>query len=392
MNMNNFPRMKKLPPYIFSAMDQIKQEILATGAEIYDFGLGNPDQPTALHIVETMREAVLNPALHRYAPSRGIPELRRSICHWYGKKYNADLDPETEAIVTIGSKEGLAHLALAILSEDDTVLVPDPCYPVHYYGCLIADAKVERISLFPEHDFLDRLELQLQTMQPKPKLLMLNFPGNPTTTCVDLPFFERVVALAKEHKFWVMHDLAYADLVFDDYKAPSILQVPGAKEVAVESYTLSKTYSMAGWRVGFMCGNATLINALARIKSYLDYGSFAPVQVAAIAALEGPQESVAELCKMYQHRRDIMCAGLAEAGWEVNKPKASMFLWLKIPEPYRKLGSMEFAKLLLRETHVVFSAGIGFGEQGDEYIRISLVENDERMKKALANIKKFMQK
>jgi alanine-synthesizing transaminase len=388
--MNNFPRMKLLPPYIFSAMDQIKQEIRATGADIYDFGLGNPDQPTAPHIIETLRQAVLNPALHRYAPSQGIVELRRAICHWYGKKYNVDLNPESESIVTIGSKEGLAHLALAILGKEDTVLVPDPCYPVHYYGCLIADAKVERISLFPENDFLDRLEKQLQTMNPKPKLLMLNFPGNPTTQCVDLPFFERIVALAKEHHFWIMHDLAYADLVFDGYKAPSILQVPGAKEVAVESYTLSKTYSMAGWRVGFMCGNSTLIKALARIKSYLDYGSFAPVQVAAIAALEGPQESVAELCQLYQHRRDVMCAGLQDAGWIVNKPKASMFLWLNIPERYRQLGSMEFSKLLLREAHVVFSAGIGFGEQGDPYIRISLVENDERMKKALTNIKSFM--
>lgn len=388
--MNNFPRIKKLPPYIFSAMDQIKKEIIATGGDIYDFGLGNPDQPTAPHIVAAMREAVLNPALHRYAPSRGIIELRRSICHWYEKKYAAKLDPETEAIVTIGSKEGLAHLALAILGEEDTVLVPDPCYPVHYYGCLIADANVERISLFPEDDFLDRLEKTVERI--KPKLLMLNFPGNPTTQCVDVSFFERVVALAKKHEFWVMHDLAYADLVFDGYKAPSILQVSGAKEVAVESYTLSKTYSMAGWRVGFMCGNPILIDALARIKSYLDYGSFAPVQIAAIAALEGPQDSVAELCQLYQHRRDVMCKGLAEAGWEVNKPKASMFLWLKIPETYRALGSMEFAKLLLREAHVVFSAGIGFGQQGDEYIRISLVENEERMKKALANIKKFMNK
>jgi alanine-synthesizing transaminase len=388
--MNNFPRMKKLPPYIFSAMDQIKKEIIATGAEIYDFGLGNPDQPTAPHIVETLREAVLNPASHRYAPSRGIIELRHSICQWYEKKYHASLNPETEAIVTIGSKEGLAHLALAILGKEDTVLVPDPCYPVHYYGCLIADANVERISLFPEENFLDRLEKMVQTT--KPKLLMLNFPGNPTTQCVDLVFFEKVVALAKQYQFWVMHDLAYADLVFDGYKAPSILQVPGAKEVAVESYTLSKTYSMAGWRVGFMCGNATLIDALARIKSYLDYGSFAPVQLAAIAALEGPQESVADLCKLYQHRRDVMCAGLEEAGWVVNKPKASMFLWLKIPEPYRAMGSMEFTKQLLREAHVVFSAGIGFGHQGDDYIRISLVENDMRMKQALENIKKFMQK
>jgi alanine-synthesizing transaminase len=388
--MNHFPRMKTLPPYLFSAMDSIKQEIIATGAEIYDFGLGNPDQPTPPHIVEVLRQAVLNPALHRYAPSRGIPELRRSICHWYGKKYNVDLSPDTEAVVTIGSKEGLAHLALAILGKEDTVLVPDPCYPVHYYGCLIADATVERISLFPENDFLDRLEKQLQTMQPKPTLLILNYPGNPTTQCVDLSFFERVVALAKEHQFWVIHDLAYADLVFDGYKAPSILQVSGAKQVAVESYTLSKTYNMAGWRVGFMCGNSTLISALTRIKSYLDYGSFAPVQWAAIAALEGPQEPVTALCQLYQHRRDLMCAGLQEASWIVNKPKASMFLWLKIPERYRQLGSMEFSKWLLREAHVAISAGVGFGEQGDHYIRISLVENDERMVQALANIKKCM--
>lgn len=389
--MNNFPRMNKLPPYIFSAMDQIKQEIIASGAKIYDFGLGNPDQPTAPHIIETLREAALNPKLHRYAPSQGIIELRRAICHWYEKKYNVVLNPATEAIVTIGSKEGLAHLALAILGKEDTVLVPDPCYPVHYYGCVIADATVERISLFPENDFLDRLEKQLQTMHPKPTLLILNFPNNPTTQCVDLAFFERVVALAKEHQIWVIHDLAYADLVFDGYKAPSILQVPGAKEVAVESYTLSKTYNMAGWRVGFMCGNSTLINALGRIKSYLDYGSFAPVQMAAIAALEGPHDSITALCQLYQHRRDVMARGLQAAGWTVNQPKASMFLWLPIPERYRQWGSMEFCQQLLRHAHVVFSAGIGFGKEGDHFIRISLVEDDQGMMQALANIKKWME-
>lgn len=389
--MNDFPRIKRLPPYIFSVMDQLQQQIIATGAEVFDFGLGNPDQPTAPHIVEAMREAVLNPAWHRYAPSRGIPALRQAISRWYGQRYNVELDAERETIVTIGSKEGLAHLALAMTDAEDTVLVPNPCYPVHHFGFVIADATIEYLPLLPGVDFLTTLSTTLQMMWPKPKLLVLNFPNNPTTQCVDLDFFASIIELAKEYGFWVLHDLAYADLVFDGYRAPSILQVPGAKEVAIESYTLSKTYNMAGWRVGFLCGNRTLIDALARIKSYLDYGSFAAVQVAAIAALEGPQDSVTALCKTYQRRRDVMCAGLQAAGWQVDVPKATMFLWLKIPEPFQHLGSLEFARLLLREAQVRVSPGMGFGEGGNHHIRISLVENEQRIVQALKNIKQFMQ-
>ncbi len=391
--MNDFIRIKRLPPYLFSVMDDLQQEVMATGAEVFDFGLGNPDQATAPHIVEALREAVLDTSLHRYAPSKGILPLREAISRWYDRRYQVQIDPEKETIVTIGSKEGLAHLALAVTGAGDTVLVPDPCYPVHHFGFVIADATVKHIPLLPNpDDFLVSLEKTLRTMNPKPKLLVLNFPTNPTTQCVDLPFFVRVIELAKEFGVWVLHDLAYAELVFDDYKAPSILQVPGAKDIAVESYTLSKTYNMAGWRVGFLSGNRTLIGALARMKSYLDYGSFGAVQVAAIAALEGPQDAVVEICKMYQHRRDVMCAGLQAAGWEVEIPKASMFLWLKIPKPFQQMGSLKFAQLLLREAHVRVSPGIGFGECGDGYIRISLVEDEPRMLRALENIKQFMQR
>lgn len=388
--MTEFPRIKRLPPYIFSIMDQLKRQVVANGAEIYDLGLGNPDQPTPSHIVEALREAVLNPAGHRYTAARGIPELRKSMSEWYGKRFNVDLDPETETIMTIGSKEGLAHLALAVLGSDDTVLVPNPCYPVHHFGCVIADANVRHIPLLPEVDFLATLESTIEEMWPKPKMLIINFPANPTTQCVDLAFFERVIAIAKEHHIWVVHDLAYADLVFDGYQSPSILQVPGAKDIAVESYTLSKTYNMAGWRVGFICGNATLINALARIKSYIDYGSFAPVQYAAIAALEGPQDSVKELCNLYQRRRDVVCAGLQSMGWGIETPKATMFVWAKIPEQFQQLGSLEFAKSLLREAHVVVAPGIGFGEYGNQYVRIGLVEDEHRLLQALQNINQFM--
>lgn len=390
--MNDFLRIKRLPPYLFSVLDDLQKEVMATGADVYDFGLGNPDQATAPHIVEALREAVLDTEWHRYAPSKGILPLREAVSRWYQRRYNVQIDPEKETIVTIGSKEGLAHLALAMTGAGDTVLVPDPCYPVHHFGFIIADATVKHISLFPNHDFLQRLEKTLREMNPKPKLLVLNFPTNPTTQCVDLPFFERVIAIAKELGVWVLHDLAYAELVFDGYRAPSILEVPGAKDIAVESYTLSKTYNMAGWRVGFLSGNATLIGALARMKSYLDYGSFGAVQMAAIAALEGPQDAVVENCKMYQHRRDVMCAGLKAAGWDVEIPKASMFLWLKIPKPFEKMGSIAFTELLLREAHVRVSPGVGFGECGDGYIRISLIENEPRMLQALDNIKKFMQK
>jgi alanine-synthesizing transaminase len=388
--MDDFPRLKRLPPYIFSTMDKLKAQKLSLGADVFDFGMGNPDQPTAPHIIEALREASLNPAWHRYAPTKGILPLRQSICQWYSKRFGVELDPESEAIVTIGSKEGLAHLALAIVAEGDTVLVPNPCYPVHQFGFVIADAEVLHVPLLPNIDFLAVLEKTIQEAWPTPKVLVLNFPANPTTQCVDLEFFTKIIALAKEYNIWVIHDLAYADIVFDDYQAPSILQVPGAKDIAIESYTLSKTYNMAGWRVGFMCGNATLVNALTRIKSYLDYGSFAAIQMAAIAALEGPQNVVKETCQLYQHRRDKMCAGLIEAGWDIQIPQATMFVWAKIPEPFRHLGSLEFSKLLLQEANIVTSPGIGFGEYGNNYVRMSLIEDEQRMTKALQHLNEFM--
>ncbi|MEO8401757.1 MAG: aminotransferase class I/II-fold pyridoxal phosphate-dependent enzyme [Gammaproteobacteria bacterium] len=388
--MDQFSRMNRLPPYVFSVMEQLKLQVMAKGTDVFDFGIGNPDQPTPPHIVEALREAVLLPGVHRYAPSKGILELRKSICNWYGRRFNVDLSPESEAIVTIGSKEGLAHLALATMSAEDTVIVPNPCYPVHHFGNVIADANVLYVPLLPDVDFISTLESTLKDAWPKPKMLVINFPANPTTQCVDLDFFTKIIEIAKEHQLWVVHDMAYADIVFDGYRAPSILQVPGAKEIAVESYTLSKTYNMAGWRVGFMCGNAKLIQALARIKSYMDYGSFTPIQMAAIAALEGPQDCVTEICTMYQHRRDMMCKGLKTAGWDVSIPQATMFIWAKIPEQFRHLGSLEFAKLLVHQANVVMSPGIGFGEYGNEYVRIGLVENDQRMQEALKNISQFM--
>lgn len=388
--MSEFPRIKRLPPYVFSVMDQLKTEKIKTGADVLDFGMGNPDQPTPPHIVEALRAASLDSKLHRYAPTKGIAPLRKSISDWYQHRFNVSLDPDSETIVTIGSKEGLAHLALATTDKDDVVLVPNPCYPVHQFGFVIADAEVRYIPLLPNIDFLEVLEKTIQESWPRPKMLVLNFPANPTTQCVDLDFFTKVIAIAKEYNIWVVHDLAYADIVFDGYKAPSILQVPGAKDIAIESYTLSKTYNMAGWRVGFMCGNAKLVDALARMKSYLDYGSFGAIQMAAIAALEGPQDCVTELCNMYQHRRDLMCTGLNASGWNVEVPKATMFVWAAIPEPFRHLGSLEFSKLLLREANVVVSPGIGFGEYGNHFVRLSLIEDDLRMQDAMQRIQQFM--
>jgi alanine-synthesizing transaminase len=319
--------------------------------------------------------------------SKGIPRLRRAITRWYKARFDVDLDPETEAIVTIGSKEGLAHLALAILGPGDAVLVPNPAYPIHPYGCVIAGADVRHVPLTPEVDFFAELNRAIQDSWPRPKMLILNFPANPTTQCVDLEFFERVVAVCREHHIWLVHDLAYAEIVFDGYKAPSVLQVPGAKEIAVEFYTLSKTYNMPGWRVGFMCGNPTLVAALARMKSYLDYGTFTPIQVAAIAALEGPQDCVEEICELYQSRRDVLCDGLNAMGWKVEKPRATMFVWAPIPEPYREMGSLEFSKKLLRDAKVAVSPGIGFGSYGDTHVRFSLIENEQRTRQALRGIK-----
>jgi len=324
--------------------------------------------------------------------SKGIPRLRKAICDWYKNRFDVDLDPNTEAIVTIGSKEGLAHLALATLGPGDTVLVPNPAYPIHPYGVVIAGADVRHVPLIPGVDFFDELEKAIVESWPKPKMLIINFPGNPTTQCVELDFFEKIIALAKEHKIWVVHDIAYVDIVFDGYKAPSILQVEGAKDIAVEFFSMSKSYNMPGWRVGFMCGNKELVAALARIKSYMDYGTFAPIQIAAIAALEGPQECVAEIADMYRKRRDVLCDGLTAAGWPVEKPKATMFVWAKIPEAYQKMGSLEFSKKLLAEAKVAVAPGVGFGQYGDDHVRFGLIENEHRTRQAVRGIRNMFKK
>ena len=386
----DFPRIGRLPPYIFSITDSLKREARARGEDIVDFGMGNPDQATPTHIVEKLVETVQRSDTHRYSQSKGIPRLRRAICKWYKKKFDVDLDYEEEAIVTLGSKEGIAHLAMAILGPGDAVLVPNPSYPIHPYGFVIADADVRHVPLTDEKDFFSELELAIRNTWPKPKVLMINFPGNPTTQCVDLAFFEKVIRIAKEHKIWVIQDLAYADLVFDDYQVPSILQVGGAKDIAVEFFSMSKSYNMPGWRVGFCVGNKTLIGALGRIKSYLDYGMFTPIQVAAIAALEGDQTCVEQIRQMYKSRRDVLCDGLNSIGWEVTPPKATMFVWAKIPENFRGMGSLEFSKLMLREAKVAVSPGIGFGQYGDDHVRFALIENEHRTRQALRNLRRML--
>jgi len=386
---SDFQRINRLPPYVFNIVNELKAQARARGEDIVDFGMGNPDQPTPQHIIDKLVEASQRKDTHRYSVSRGIPRLRKAICNWYKERYAVELDHDSEAIVTIGSKEGLAHLALATLGTGDTVLVPNPAYPIHPYGFVISGADIRHVPLVPGVDFFEELEKSIKDTWPKPKMLVLNFPGNPTTQCVDLEFFEKVVQVAKEHEIWVVHDLAYADIVFDGYKAPSILQVPGAKDVAVEFFTLSKSYNMPGWRVGFMCGNPTLVGALARMKSYLDYGMFTPIQIAAITALEGPQECVAEIRDMYLERRDVLCDGLNNIGWEVEKPKATMFVWAQIPEQYREMGSLEFTKLLLKEAKVAVSPGIGFGEYGDDHVRFGLIENAHRTRQAVRGIREM---
>lgn len=389
---DEFLRIKRLPPYVFNIVNELKASARARGEDIIDFGMGNPDQPTPQHIVDKLVEAAQRGDTHRYSVSRGIPRLRKAITNWYRRSFDVELDPETEAIVTIGSKEGLAHLAMATMGPGDAVLVPNPAYPIHPYGFVIAGADIRHVPMTPDVDFFEELEKAIKDSWPKPKMLVLNFPGNPTSACVDLDFFEKVVAIAREHEIWVVHDIAYAEIVFDGYKSPSILQVEGAKDVAVEFYSLSKTYNMPGWRVGFMCGNKTLVAALARMKSYLDYGMFTPIQVAAITALDGPQDCVDEIRETYRIRRDILCNGLNEAGWQVEPPKATMFVWAKIPEQYRELGSLEFSKKLLKEAKVAVSPGIGFGDYGDDHVRFSLIENEHRTRQALRNIKQMFRK
>ena len=384
-----FPRIERLPPYVFNVIGEMRQKARAAGEDVIDFSMGNPDQPTPDHIVKKLVETANREDTHRYSQSKGIPRLRRAMANWYKTRYDVDLDPGSEVITTIGSKEGLAHLAMATLGPGDAVLVPNPAYPIHPYGFVIAGADIRHVPLLPGEDFFGELVKAIETSWPRPKMLVLNFPANPTAMCVELDFFERVVEIAREHNIWVVQDIAYADIVFDGYVAPSILQVQGAKEIAVEFFSLSKSYNMPGWRVGFAAGNKELIGALARIKSYLDYGTFTPIQVAAIAALEGDQDCVNDIRDMYQSRRDVLCEGLNALGWPVEKPKATMFVWAKIPEQYLEMGSLEFAKKLIRDANVAVSPGIGFGQYGDDHVRFALIENEHRTRQALRNIKRL---
>ncbi len=385
--MREFSRIKRLPPYVFNITAELKMAARHRGEDIIDMSMGNPDGPTPQHIVDKLVEAVKRPDTHGYSVSKGIPRLRRAICKWYKSRYDVEFDPDSEAIVTIGSKEGLAHLMLATLDRGDTVLVPNPSYPIHIYGAVIAGADIRSVRMTPGVDFFEELQRAIRESLPKPKMMILGFPGNPTAMCVELDFFERIVALAKQHDILVVHDLAYADITYDGWKAPSIMQVPGARDVAVEFFTMSKSYNMAGWRIGFMVGNKELVNALARMKSYHDYGTFTPIQVAAITALEGPQECVEEIRAQYQKRRDVLCKGLHEAGWMVQIPKASMYIWAEIPDVYKSMGSLEFAKKILNDAKVAVSPGIGFGDYGDDFVRFALIENEARTRQAVRGIK-----
>ena len=386
---NDFPRIKRLPPYVFNITNELKMAARHRGEDIIDLSMGNPDGDTPKHIVDKMIEVAQRPGTHGYSASRGIPRLRKAISDWYKRRWDADIDPDKEAIVTIGSKEGIAHLMLATCDRGDTVLVPNPSYPIHIYGSIIAGADVRSVRMGPGIDFFSEFERAVTETTPKPKLMILGFPSNPTAQCVDLDFFEKLVALAKKHGVYIVHDLAYADIVYDGFKAPSIMQVPGAKDVAVEFFTMSKSYNMAGWRIGFMVGNRDLVGALTRIKSYHDYGTFTPIQVGAIEALNGPQECVEEVRKEYEHRRDVMVKGLHDLGWMVEKPKASMCIWAELPEFYKSMGSVEFSKRLLEKAKVAVSPGIGFGEYGEGFVRIALIENADRIRQALRGIRQM---
>jgi alanine-synthesizing transaminase len=385
-----FPRIKRLPPYVFNAIGDLCLKARRAGEDIIDFGMGNPDDATPPHIVNKLIEAAAKAPNHRYSVSRGVYKLRLAICDWYKRRYNVDLDPDSEAIATIGSKEGIAHLALAILDQGDVVLAPTPTYPIHQYGCIIAGAQVHGVPMHSGEEFFDEMMLAVNRSWPRPKLLIMNFPHNPTTATVNLNFMKRVVEFARENEILVVHDFAYADLCFDGYKAPSIMEVPGAREVAVEFFTLSKSYNMPGWRVGFAVGNREMIAALTRLKSYFDYGMFAPVQVAGIAALNGPQDCVTEIVETYRRRRDVLVTGLNRAGWPVETPRATMFVWAPIPEPFREMGSLEFAKFLLNEAKVAVSPGVGFGPDGDSHVRFALIENEHRSRQAIRGIRHAM--
>lgn len=386
---NDFPRIKRLPPYVFNITNELKMAARHRGEDIIDLSMGNPDGDTPKHIVDKMIEVAQRPGTHGYSASRGIPRLRKAISDWYKRRWDVDIDPDKEAIVTIGSKEGIAHLMLATCDRGDTVLVPNPSYPIHIYGSIIAGADVRSVRMGPGIDFFSEFERAVTETTPKPKLMILGFPSNPTAQCVDLDFFEKLVALAQKHGVYIVHDLAYADIVYDGFKAPSIMQVPGAKDVAVEFFTMSKSYNMAGWRIGFMVGNRDLVGALTRIKSYHDYGTFTPIQVGAIEALNGPQECVEEVRKEYEHRRDVMVKGLHDLGWMVEKPKASMYIWAELPEFYKSMGSVEFSKRLLEKAKVAVSPGIGFGEYGEGFVRIALIENADRIRQALRGIRQM---
>ena len=389
--MEEFRRLTRLPAYVFNITGELKASARKRGEDIIDFGMGNPDGATPKHIVDKLIEAAQKTATHRYSLSRGLPRLRKAICDWYQRRYAVTLNPETEAIVTIGSKEGIAHLCLAMLDGEDTVAVPNPSYPIHIFGPVIAGAKIQSIALddTDEATLIETLERELPRMDPRPKLLILNFPANPTTQCVELSFFQRLVPLCRDLGIYIIHDLAYADLVFDGYRAPSILEVPGAKEIAVEFFTLSKSYNMPGWRVGFMVGCPKLVAALGRIKSYFDYGTFTPIQVASIAALDGPQQCVLDIVANYKSRRDVLVSGLNKLGWPVEMPKATMFVWAKIPEQFRALGSLDFSKKLLIDARTAVSPGIGFGDRGDNFVRFALIENEERTRQALRGMKQM---
>ena len=384
----DFSRIERLPRDVFEEINQLKIQARHDGKDIIDFGMGNPDQATPDFIVNKLTETVNKKETHRYSQSKGIPRLRKAISDWYDRKYNVSIDPENEAIVTMGSKEGLGHLALATMDKGDVILVPNPSYPIHPFGFIIAGADIRHVPIGPDIDFFNQLEEAIANTFPKPRMLVLNFPSNPTTECVDIDFFEQVVEIAKKNEIWVIHDLAYADLCFDDYKAPSFLEVKGAKDIGVEFFTLSKSYNMPGWRVGFCCGNKDLIGALSRVKSYYDYGLFTPIQVASIVALNEGDQEVNKIRDMYKERRDVLCDGLNKIGWEVEKPKATMFVWAKIPDKF-KMKSIEFSKLLLNECDVAVSPGIGFGQYGDSYVRFSLIENRQRINQAVKGIKKI---
>ena len=384
----DFSRIERLPRYVFEEINQLKIQARHDGKDIIDFGMGNPDQATPDFIVNKLTETVNKKETHRYSQSKGIPRLRKAISDWYDRRYNVAIDPENEAIVTMGSKEGLGHLALATMDKGDVILVPNPSYPIHPFGFIIAGADIRHVPIGPDIDFFNQLEEAIANTFPKPRMLVLNFPSNPTTECVDIDFFEQVVEIAKKNEIWVIHDLAYADLCFDDYKAPSFLEVKGAKDIGVEFFTLSKSYNMPGWRVGFCCGNKDLIGALSRVKSYYDYGLFTPIQVASIVALNEGDQEVNKIRNMYKERRDVLCDGLNKIGWEVEKPRATMFVWAKIPDKF-KMKSIEFSKLLLNECDVAVSPGIGFGQYGDSYVRFSLIENRQRINQAVKGIKKI---